>query len=470
MGELFSMDATKLADLVRAGELKAVELLDLSLERIGRFDGQLNTFCHLDPEGAREQAEAVDLQVARGDDPGPLAGIPIGIKDLENAEGMPTTYGSLLFRENVVKTDSTQVARLRNAGTVMLGKTTTPELGSLSYTSSKINGVTRNPWDLERTPGGSSGGSLASVAAGLVPLCTASDGGGSIRIPAAYCGMPGLKPTFGLIPRGPGRLGINNLGVHGPAARSVRDIARYIDVVAGAHPMDPFSLPRYHRSLERGLTEELQGIKFAWTSTLGFGRCESEVAETSRRAASVLAESAGLEEMDVDTDLPDAGASWAIAEALDCYTDLESFWPGRSEDLTPVMSLALQLVESLTPAQMSDAARKRYEILRCVNRIFDEVDLLITPTTPTTAFAAEGPMPSEIDGIPMANPLIALCFTYPFNLTGHPAISIPAGTDGRGLPVGVQVVGRRFSERMLLTAARIMESVLPQPKLAPDYS
>lgn len=139
------MDAFELADLVRAGELKAVELLDLSLERIGRFDGKLNTFCHLDPEGARDQAEGVDHLVARGEDPGPLAGLPIGVKDLENAEGMPTTFGSLLFRENVAKWDSTQVARLRSAGGVMLGKTTTPELGSLAYTSSKINGVTRNP-------------------------------------------------------------------------------------------------------------------------------------------------------------------------------------------------------------------------------------------------------------------------------------------------------------------------------------
>lgn len=463
------MDAFELADLVRAGELKAVELLDLSLERIGRFDGKLNTFCHLDPEGARDQAEGVDHLVARGEDPGPLAGLPIGVKDLENAEGMPTTFGSLLFRENVAKWDSTQVARLRSAGGVMLGKTTTPELGSLAYTSSKINGVTRNPWNTERTPGGSSGGSMASVAAGLVPMCTASDGGGSIRIPAAYCGLPGLKPTFGLIPRGPGRLGTNNLGVYGPAARSVKDIARYIDVVAGAHPMDPLSLPRQDQSLESGLHNDLKGAKFAWSPTLGFGTCEREVEEICRKATSTLMETIGLEEVDVDCDLPDAGASWVIAEALDCYTDLESFWPIRSEELTPVMGLALQLVESLTPAQMSDAARQRYEILRCVNRIFDEVDFLVTPTTPTAAFGADGPMPSEINGISISSPLIALCFTYPFNLTGHPAMTIPVGQDTEGLPIGLQLVGRRFSERSLLSAALVMESAMPQPKIAPDY-
>src|SRR5918999_276118 len=203
---LWTMDASELADLVRAGELKAVELLDLTLERVGRFDGEINAFATLDPEGARAQAESVDQVVASGEDPGPLAGLPIGVKYLEPVQGLPTMRGSLLYKESLATNDSTQVSRLRKAGAVIVGKTTTPELGTLAFTWSKATGITRNPWNAERTPGGSSGGSAAAVASGMVPLATGSDGGGSIRIPSSYSGLPGLKPSFARIPRGPGRL------------------------------------------------------------------------------------------------------------------------------------------------------------------------------------------------------------------------------------------------------------------------
>lgn len=467
---LWAADVVALVDLIRGGELKAVELLDLCLERIGRYDGAINSFALLDPAGARAQAEEVDRRIASGEDPGPLAGVPVGVKDLENVAGLPTQRGSLLFEGAVADRDSTQVSRLRTAGAVILGKTTTPEMGSSNFTASKAYGTTRNPWNLELTPGGSSGGSAAAVAAGLVPLATGSDGGGSIRIPASYTGLPGLKVTYGLVARGPGRLASAHLSTYGPVVRSVRDIARVLDRVAGHHPMDAFSLPRVVDSYEFSLDLDLSAAKATWSATLGFGVCEPEVASIARAAADRLLEAAGLEEVDVPVDLPDAGLAWSTAWAVDCFTELESFWPQRSEDLTPVVALAMQLAEGLEPGQMAEAARARYQILSRVNQVFEQADFILTPATPTTAFPADGPSPSVVEGRPLRNPLLAICFTFPFNLSGHPAISVPAGLDADGMPVALQIVGPRLSEPRLLALARVVEQTSPWPKVAPSYA
>lgn len=467
---IWAADAWQLADSVRSGALKAVELLDVCLERIGRHDAAINSFVVIDPDAAHLQAQEVDRLVSDGEDPGPLAGIPVGVKDLENVEGLPTRYGSLLYDDSPAMYDSTQVARLRDAGAVILGKTTTPELGSIAYTASKLSGITRNPWNLERTPGGSSGGSAAAVAAGLVPLATASDGGGSIRIPASFTGLPGLKPTYGLIPRGPGRLGTSHLSCYGPMARSVRDIARYLDVVVGSDPMDPMSIPDLDVHYEEGLGMSIDGLRAVWSSDLGFGLCDPEVERIARGAADVLLSATGMREVDFPVNLPDIGMVWAVAETLDCYADLDIFWPNRSDEMTPVIKLAMQIAESLQPSHISEAAKGRHEVLRLVNEIFEEVDLILTPATPTVAFDADGPMPTQIGGRFVNNPLVAICFTYPFNLTGHPAMSIPAGFNSEGLPVGLQMIGPRLSEPRLLAAAKSMESARPWPRLARDYS
>lgn len=467
---LWSYDAWECADLVRAGEVKAVELLDISLERIGRYDAQINSFALLDPDGARTRALEIDAMIASGEDPGPLAGIPIGVKDLENVEGLPTRRGSMLF-ETPAEHDSTQVSRLRKAGAVVIGKTTTPEMGSLNYTASPATGTTRNPWNLDRTPGGSSGGSAAAAAAALVPIATGSDGGGSIRIPSSYCGLPGLKVTYGLVPRGPGRLASANLSTYGPLARSVRDIARYLDQVVGHHSMDPFSIPRFVDSYEKAMEhEDLSGKKVLWSSSLGFGMCDEEVEAIAKTAAERFFRLSGAEQVDVAIELPDAGPSWSTAWAIDCYTELESFWPERQDEITPVVALAMKLAETLEPSQVSEGARLRYETLSRINRAFERVDFILSPTTTTTAFGADGPMPGEINGKPIPNPIVGICFTFPFNLSGHPAITIPAGRSESGLPVGLQIAGPRLSDLQLLAAGHLMEVEFPWPKIAPDYS
>lgn len=243
MTELWERDAWELADDVRAGKLQAVDLLDYFLRRIEQFNEELNAFCFLDVDRARKDAVEIDAAVARGVDPGLWAGVPMGVKELVAVEGWPDTHASMLYKHNIADHTATEAARLRAAGAVLVGLTTSPEYGSVNWTRTFIHGVTRNPWNPERTPGGSSGGSAAAVAAGMMPICTGSDGGGSIRIPSSYSGLFGFKVSFGRVGDS-GNFDCGLTSVPGPMCRSVRDAARYVDAVAGPTDVDPTSLPK----------------------------------------------------------------------------------------------------------------------------------------------------------------------------------------------------------------------------------
>ena len=239
----------ELADGVRHGEVKSAELLDVFLERVDQLNPELNAFCHLDVPAARARAAGIDAAVANGDDPGPWAGVPMGVKELAQVKGWPNTHASKVFEHDIAERDCTETSRLRAAGAVLVGLTTSPEFGSVNWTRSLLHGTTRNPWNPERTPGGSSGGSAAAVASGMMPICTGSDGGGSIRIPSSYSGLFGFKVSFGRVGNdGPFDNGLTS--VPGPMARSVRDAARYVDAIAGPTAIDPTSLPRPARSYE----------------------------------------------------------------------------------------------------------------------------------------------------------------------------------------------------------------------------
>jgi aspartyl-tRNA(Asn)/glutamyl-tRNA(Gln) amidotransferase subunit A len=304
-------DACSLADAIRRGEVRAADALEASLAAIE--PSALNAAVYVDAEGARRTALDVDARVSAGEDPGPFAGVPTLVKDLFDVAGMPTTHGSLVFKDNIADHDSTHVARLRGAGCVIVGKSAAPEFGLVAYTATKVHGVTRNPWNLERTPGGSSGGAAAAVAGGLVPLATASDGGGSIRIPAAYTGLVGLKGTFGRIPRGPaarnGQL-TTSLGI---ISRSVRDTARCYDVCAGYDARDPFSLPRVDGWESALGTRELRGLRAVVSPTLGSAIVHPEIVSIVEDSAGFLIDEAGLERVDVDVKLPENGIAWARA-------------------------------------------------------------------------------------------------------------------------------------------------------------
>jgi aspartyl-tRNA(Asn)/glutamyl-tRNA(Gln) amidotransferase subunit A len=466
---LWGRDAWALADDVRARRVSARELLDVHLARIEALDEELNAFCHLDADGARYAADGIDQRIKAGDDPGPLAGVPLGVKELHDVAGMPSTHGSLVYRDHVATHDSIAVARLRAAGAVIVGKTTSPEFGSMNFTRTFLHGVTRNPWNPERTPGGSSGGSAAAVAAGMVPVATGGDGGGSIRIPSAYCGLFGFRATFGRIPEGPGSFDSSLTSMHGPMVRSVRDAARYVDVTAGPSATDPTSLPKPSESYERIVVNgeavaRLQGRRATWSATLGYAVADPEVEKLAYTAAVALCDAAGIELIDVPVNLPKPGGSWGMLSSIDlCAEHLEAVRT-RLDEITPFVRRGFQSVMEMGAEVVARAVRRRAELIAALAPIFEEVDFVLTPTTATTAFVAEGPPPTEIAGRPVGL-MGATPFTAPFNLTMQPAASIPAGFID-GLPVGLHVVGRRHEDDLVLGTGALMEHIAPWPKLA----
>jgi aspartyl-tRNA(Asn)/glutamyl-tRNA(Gln) amidotransferase subunit A len=449
----------EVAESVRRGQRKAVEVLDAALAAIGEKNGELNAFVHLDEGLARAAAEAVDGIVARGDDPGPLAGVPFGVKDLENCAGMPTTHGSLLFTGRApASEDDINVARLRAAGAVPVGKTAAPEFGTLNFTKTKVFGVTRNPWNPARTPGGSSGGSAAAVAAGFLPFCTASDGGGSTRIPAAFAGLVGHKPSHGRIPQ-PAPMG-NQTGVRGALTTTVADSARILDVLSGPDDRDRVSLPAPGVAYEGAIeTSPASGLRARWSPDLGFAEPDREVVRVAGKAARALADAAGLELDDEPVQLTDPVRTWLTTGAITLWLDIEpDMWPSGADDVTIYVRRSLEQTEDTTLPKYARALRRRFQLEQDCAAIFADVDLLLTPTTAVPAFEAEGPPP----GGAMATP-----FTMLANLCWNPAISLPAGVTTDGLPVGLQVQARRHRDDLCLRLARIFEQANPWPRFAP---
>jgi aspartyl-tRNA(Asn)/glutamyl-tRNA(Gln) amidotransferase subunit A len=474
MTELWERDAWELADAIRSGELKSAELTGVCLERIAARNGELNAVCHLDADGAMARAAEIDALVADGVDPGPFAGVPMGVKELAQAKGFPDTHASIVFEDDVASEDCPEVARLRGAGAVIVGLTTAPEFGIPSYTASRLHGVTRNPWDPSRTPGGSSGGSAAAVAAGMLPACTGSDGGGSIRIPSSYSGLPGMKPTFGRIGSGgmedPFDTGLT--AVSGPIVRSVRDAARYLDVTSGPTMTDPTSLPApdpYEPivvDLDRA-RDMLRGKRVAFTSTLGYARTASAVTEVTRGAAEQLAEIAGLEWTDYEPRMPKPGRAWGMLSAPNQAAWRYDRCVERIDDLDILARPSIEALPKLRAEHLGRAVRRRQEMLVASAEIFEHVDLLLTPTTPTPAYRAEGTLQGEIDGETVDLLYLSAPFTAPFNMTSQPGMSVPAGFVD-GLPVGLQVVAPRLRDEWCLAAGALLESARPWPKLAPN--
>jgi aspartyl-tRNA(Asn)/glutamyl-tRNA(Gln) amidotransferase subunit A len=473
MTDLWARDAWDLADDVRAGTLSAVELLDVSLDRIGKHNEDLNAVCYLDADGARARAQEIDAEVAAGGDPGPFAGIPLGVKELTQAQGFPDTHASVMYKDRVAAVDGTEVARLRAGGAVIVGLTTAPEMGIPSYTNSPLHGITRNPWNPEATPGGSSGGSAAAVAAGLFPACTGSDGGGSIRIPSSYSGLPGFKSTFGLSGTGPEPFDTGMTSVSGPRVRSVRDAARYIDITSGPTLYAPTSLPKpapfepLTTSLDAA-RERLRGKKVAWSPTLGYGVVDTGVEKLTYETAQQLVAEAGLELVDLDVTFPKPGSAWGLLGAPHVAAWHFDEAQEHLDDLDMLFRISIEGMPRLRAEHLGRAVRRRHELLLASAAVFSEVDLLLTPTTATTAYQAEGTLSGPVNGQEVDLMILSATFTAPFNITGQPGFSIPAGLV-EGMPVGMQVVARRHEDDLCVAAAAVMEAARPWPKLAPGY-
>jgi aspartyl-tRNA(Asn)/glutamyl-tRNA(Gln) amidotransferase subunit A len=457
-------DACSLVDEFRAGRRNPLEELQASYAAIEA--SELNAFSYL----ARDQAEAA---AASADVSLPFGGVPIGVKELDQVEGWPDTEACVVFADRIATRTSFMVDRLRRrGGAVLTGLTTASEFGGVNVTRTVLNGTTHNPWQLGRTPGGSSGGSAAAVAGGLVTIATGGDGGGSIRIPAGFTGLVGLKSTFGRIPRGPRAENGNYTVSIGPMARSVRDTARWFDVCNGHDPRDQFSLQRVE-GWERDLgthVESLRGARVVFAPDWGGAVVSPAMWTQLEEYGEHLVRELGFARVDLDTSLPSMGAAWSISGMISIATELADAWPECADVLTPEMRGGLELAPQRYGIEArAKIERRRMELNERMAEIFDPaagVDFVITASNPDVAFDADGPLPKEFGGI-VAGAGNNGKLTFPANLHGNAAISIPAGTLD-GLPIGLQVVGRHFSEQALLDIALTMERTRPWPLVAPS--
>ena len=453
-----ALSAGELAAAYRASELSPVEAAAESLAAIEARDGELNAFCLVDGERALAEARASEQRWARGEPAGPLDGVPVGVKDLLVTRGWPTLRGSrAIDPAGPWEDDAPVVAALRRAGAVLPGKTTTPELGWKGVTDSRLEGVTRNPWDPSRTPGGSSGGSAAALAAGMVPLALGTDGGGSIRIPCAFCGLPGLKPTFGRVPAWPASP-FGPVSHVGPMARTVTDVALLLDVMAEPDARDWQALPPARTSFAAGLDDGVDGMRVAFSPELGYAAVDPQVAGLVNRAALAFAELGAHVEL-VDPGFADPRAAfdvlWSSGAARAVAATGEVDDPGLREIAAAGSGHAA--TEYIAALQARDA------LALAMSLFHEDWDLLLTPTLPIAAFEAgrEVPEGAEDPRWPGWTP-----FTFPFNMTQQPAATVPCGFTEAGLPVGLQIVGPRHADALVLRAARAYEAAHPQPTVA----
>ena len=396
----------------------------------------------------------------------PLGGVPIGVKELHQVAGWPDTDASLLFAERYADHDTTMVARLRAAGANLVGLTTASEFGGLNCSTTKLNGITRNPWDRAATPGGSSGGSAAAVAGGLVPIATGGDGGGSIRIPAGFCGLVGMKGTAGRIPRGPHTTIGPMTVVSGCLARSVRDAARWYDVCAGFDSRDPYSLPA-EPDWEAGLdSTDLRGLRAVISPDLGSAIISDAVRARVHESGEALAASTGLDLVDVEVSLPSITWEWAVANQVGLVREVGDLWPDCEEQMTKSMAFGVRMgIERFDIEVAGRVEAARTEANRRMADLFDSVDVVICASNPDVAFPAEIESNTRVAGekAPAGN---NGALTIPANISGNPAVSVPAGlVDGR--PVGVQLIGRQHTDRMVLGLAAAWERLAPWPLVAP---
>ena len=493
-------DVCSLVDAYRAGTHSPVDEVEATLAAIEGSD--LNCFSHVDPERARAAAAKADVTL-------PFGGVPAGIKELDPVAGWPWTEASLVFKDRIATRTSHHITRLLDeGGAVPVGKTTASEFGGLNVSVTKINGVTHNPWRYGRTVGGSSSGSAAAVAGGLVSLATGGDGGGSIRIPAGYTGLLGMKGTFGRVTRAPHAFMRPNTVVLGILARSVRDAARHYDVCAGVDPHDPSSLPSAG-GWEAGLgSHDLKGCRVAVVPNLGGVTLEPGVEAKLRAEVAELIAATGMVQVDLEVKPPNLAAQWMMGNLATLLADLGDKWPKCADDLTDEVGMGLRLAESLYNLRTAAVAEElRIEANEVMARAFEQVDFIIAATNPGPAFPAESTKSSSeksfldwalangvargaFRGVLAGTRLVSAvapklpsallgqassrfpdlvnmgALTIISNIYGNPAVSIPAGTVD-GLPVGMQVLGRHHEDARLFDVALAVERSRPWPLVAP---
>ncbi len=461
MKELLELSLVDLVEALRRRKASPVELLRACHERIDATQDTLNVVvAERDREEALDAAATAEARIARGE-ARPLEGVPLGVKDLENVAGMVTSFGSRLYQHNVAERDDIHVERLRLAGAISIAKTNAPEFGPMPITKNLLHGITRSPWDLERTPGGSSGGSAAALVGGVLPLVTASDGGGSVRIPAAWSGAFGHKPTQGRVPIGPSSAWDSTMmSVYGAITRTVADACLYLDQVVGPSQRDPAALPHPGYSYLERLEEPLPaGLRIGFAPDFGRVLVQSEVATAVEAGARVFAELGARLEAVTDGP-PPMGEEWNALAGFGMAGRLREVLPGKEDHIQRYLLTVMEAGRGMTPTLWAKINESRAAVRNWCADTFDRYDLLITPTLPYEAPPARGPMPSETDGRPQ-DPFAAAAFTQPFNLGWQPAATVPVGLTGAGLPIGMQIVGPVHRDDLVLRAARAFERERP---------
>jgi aspartyl-tRNA(Asn)/glutamyl-tRNA(Gln) amidotransferase subunit A len=457
--------AASLARRIAAKELSPVELVDAVLDRIERWEPHINAFITVAADEARQAARAAEHAVMTGRDLGPLHGVPFSVKDLLNTAGVRTTFGSFAYEDNVPRDDCAAVARMKAAGAIMVGKTTTPEFGHKPMTEAPLFGKTRNPWDLERTSGGSSGGAAAAAAAGLAPLAIGTDGGGSVRIPAACCGLVGMKQTLGVVPHDQSPDSFGLMSYIGPMTRTVEDAALMLEAMAGPDPRDFHSLGRDAGDLvSAGRAEgDLAGMRIGWRLFLGNSRIDGETQRLFEDSLRVF-ETLGATLVRREEDFASTMAIWRPLTFSIWVSRFSAVEAQLGDRMSETLRRWMAEGREFSGSQVQDALAARTSLFRLVQEWFDDVDLAVTPTLTRPAILVDhDPFePIEIEGERVGGPREAWYpYTHPFNLTGHPALTVPCGWTADGLPVGLQIVGPWLEDARILRAAALFEAARP---------
>lgn len=473
--DICSMNAVTMAAEIRAKRLSPVEVTEAVLERMERLEPTLHAYCTPTPDLARQAAKRVESAIANGEDVGPLAGVPVAVKDLICTAGIRTASGSNAYKDFVPEEDDVVVERLKTADAVIIGKTNVPEFGYSGVGHNPVFPTTRNPWNTDLTPGGSSAGSGAAVAAGMGPLALGSDGGGSIRIPSSFCGLYGLKASMGRVPLYPGTKDERYPGVSsweslehiGPMTRTVADGALLLSVLAGSDPRDRYSLPAADIDWAASAQGDIKGLRIAYSADWGYAAVDPRVRALVGDAVKVFEEQLGCTVEQVNPGWPHPyEAFWAIVANESDLRGLRAMVDRvGAENMTPHVVEFIQT--AWTAEQFTDALMVRKAVQNKMWRLMQNYDLLITPTLAVPPFEVGIQGPTTIEGR-QVEPFEWLHFTYPLNFTGQPAASVPAGWTEEGLPVGMQIIGRHLDDASVLRASAAFERAAPWAQKWPD--
>lgn len=461
-----SLDAAAIAKGVKDGTFSAREVTETAIERMELTEPHIHAFCTPAPDLARRTADAIDAARSSGEDLGPLAGVPVGIKDLVATKDLVTAMGSKIYENFTPDEDDIVVERLKAAGAVILGKTNAPEFGYSGVGHNPVFPTTRNPWNTDMTPGGSSAGSGASVAAGVTPFAIASDGGGSIRIPAAHCGLFGMKASMGRVPlypgcrdpRYPGISSWESLEHIGPVSRTVADSALMFSVISGPDMRDRHTIPQDFDWMET-LTGDIAGLRVAWSEDFGYMAVDPEVRAIAAAAAKVFESSLGCSLTAANPGWDDPFESfWGLVAADSDLAGMRAWLPEHEHEMSP--HLAAFLKTPFTAEDLTNANMVRKAVANKMSSFMQDYDLLLTPTLAVPPFPVHMQGPEKTEGR-MVPDTAWLGFTYPMNMTGQPAATVPAGFTKSGLPVGLQIVGRHLDDPTVMRAAAAFEAAQP---------